>query len=40
MSELRNVPCEDRIAMALMVEEVLADLTPLAEEKASPRMRG
>lgn len=33
MSELRNVPCEDRIAMALMVEEVLADLTPLAEEK-------
>lgn len=33
MSELRSVPCNDRIELAPMVEEVLADLTPLAEAR-------
>lgn len=32
-SELRSVPCNDRIELAPMVEEVLADLTPLAETR-------
>ena len=33
MSELHSVPCNDRIELAPMVEEVLADLTPLAEAR-------
>lgn len=33
MSELRSVPCNDRIELAPMVEEVLADLMPLAEAR-------
>ena len=33
MSELRSVPCNDQIELAPMVEEVLADLTPLAEAR-------
>lgn len=33
MSELRTVPCNDRIELAPMVEEIFADLAPLAEEK-------
>ena len=33
MGELRSVPCNDRIELAPMVEEVLADLTPLAEAR-------
>lgn len=33
MSELRSVPCNDEIDLAPMIEEVLADLAPLAEEK-------
>ena len=33
MSELRSVPCNDEIDLAPMVEEVLTDLAPLAEEK-------
>lgn len=33
MSELRSVPCNDRIELAPMVEEVLADLAPLAEAR-------
>ena len=33
MSELRNVPCNDAIELAPMIEEVIADLTPLAEQK-------
>ena len=33
MSELRSVPCNDRIELAPMVEEVLADLAPLAETR-------
>ena len=32
MSELRTVPCADRIELAPMAEEVLADLAPLAEK--------
>ena len=32
MSELRTVPCTDRIELAPMAEEVLADLAPLAEK--------
>ena len=32
MSELRTVPCNDRIEIAPMIEEVFADLTPLAEK--------
>ena len=33
MSELRTVPCNDSIELAPMVEEIFADLAPLAEEK-------
>ncbi len=33
MSELRSVPCNDRIEMAPLVEEVFADLAPLAEQR-------
>ena len=33
MSELHSVPCDDRIELAPMFEEVLADLAPLAEAK-------
>ena len=33
MSELRGVPCNDEIDLAPMIEEVLTDLAPLAEEK-------
>ena len=33
MSELRSVPCNDEIELAPMIEEVLTDLAPLAEEK-------
>ena len=32
MSELKAVPRNDRIQLALMIEEVLADLSPLAEK--------
>ena len=32
MSELRTVPCADRIEVAPMIEEIFADLTPLAEK--------
>ena len=31
MSELKTVPCTDRIELAPMVEEIFADLAPLAE---------
>ena len=31
MSELRMVPCNDRIEIAPMVEEIFADLSPLAD---------
>ena len=33
MSELRTVPCTDRIELAPMVEEIFADLVPLADKK-------
>lgn len=33
MSELRSVPCNDRIELAPMIEEVITDLEPIAEEK-------
>ncbi len=33
MSELRSVPCTDRIELGPMAEEILTDLAPLAEEK-------
>ena len=33
MSELRSVPCNDAIDLAPMIEEVLTDLAPLAEQK-------
>ena len=33
MSELRSVPCNDSIELAPMIEEVLTDLAPLAEQK-------
>lgn len=33
MSELRSVPCNDRIELAPMIEEILTDLEPIAEEK-------
>lgn len=33
MSELRGVPCNEKIQLAPMVEEVLTDLAPLAEQK-------
>lgn len=32
MSELRMVPCNDRIEIAPMVEEIFADLSPLADK--------
>ena len=32
MSELRTVPCTDRIEIAPMVEEIFADLSPLADK--------
>ena len=32
MSELRTVPCNDRIEIAPMIEEIFADLAPLAEK--------
>ena len=32
MSELRTVPCNDHIEIAPMIEEIFADLTPLAEK--------
>ena len=34
MSELRSVPCTDRIELGPMAEEILTDLAPLAEKKA------
>ena len=33
MSELRSVPCNDRIELAPMIEEIITDLDPIAEEK-------
>ena len=33
MSELRTVPCTDRIELAPMVEEIFEDIMPLAEKK-------
>lgn len=33
MSELRSVPCNDRIDLAPMIEEIITDLEPIAEEK-------
>ena len=33
MSELRTVPCTDRIEIGPMAEEIFADLAPLAEKK-------
>ena len=33
MSELRNLPCEDAVELGPLVEEVLTDLAPLAEDK-------
>lgn len=33
MSELRSVPCNDRIELAQMIEEIITDLEPIAEEK-------
>ena len=33
MSELRTVPCDDRIELGAMIEEILADLAPLADRK-------
>lgn len=35
MSELRTVPCTDRIELAPMVEEIFEDIMPLAEKRAS-----
>lgn len=41
MSELRSVPCNDAIDLAPMIEEVLTDLAPLAEQKGHrARKRG
>ena len=34
MSELRSVPCTDRIELGPMAEEILTDLAPLAEKKS------
>ena len=40
MSELRSVPCTDRIELGPMAEEILTDLAPLAEKKGrSPCLR-
>ena len=33
ISELRSVPCNDRIELAPMIEEIITDLEPIAEEK-------
>ena len=33
MSELRSVPCNDRIELDPMIEEIITDLEPIAEEK-------
>lgn len=33
MSELGSVPCNDRIELAPMIEEIITDLEPIAEEK-------
>ena len=33
MSELRTVPCDDRVELAPMIEETFTDLAPLAESK-------
>lgn len=33
MSELRSVPCNDRIELAPMIEEIITDLEPIAEKK-------
>lgn len=33
MSELRTVPCDDRVELAPMIEEIFTDLAPLAERK-------
>ena len=33
MSELRTVPCNDRIEIAPMIEEIFTDLSPLADRK-------
>lgn len=33
MSELRTVPCTERIEIGPMVEEIFTDLAPLAERK-------
>ena len=33
MSELRAIPCNDEIELAPLIEEVLADLAPLADQK-------
>ena len=33
MSELRSVPCNDRIELAPMIEEIITDLEPIADKK-------
>ena len=33
MSELRTVPCDDRVELVPMIEEIFTDLAPLAESK-------
>ena len=33
MSELRTVPCDDRVELTPMIEEIFTDLAPLAESK-------
>ena len=33
MSELRSVPCNDKIELAPMIEEIITDLEPIAEKK-------
>ena len=39
MSELRAIPCNDEIELAPLMEEVLADLAPLADQKGDrPRL--
>lgn len=35
MSELQAVPCDDRIEIAPMIEEILTDFAPIAEEKGT-----
>lgn len=40
-SELRAIPCNDEIELAPLIEEVLADLAPLADQKdIAPACRG